>query len=103
MTSGESATIHGARRHWQGNLQGGNWECREGNRIRPFLQMTRAHRRVKSCRRHRSARQKERQKTAELIVKLSVVAEAGVDRKHWDDSVSGGDLHTDRDGEARLI
>jgi hypothetical protein len=36
-------------------------------------------------------------------VKLSVVAEAGVDRKHWDDSVSGGELHTDRDGEAKLI
>jgi len=38
-----------------------------------------------------------------LIVKLSVVAEAGVDRKHWDDPVSGRELHTDRDGEAKLI
>jgi hypothetical protein len=36
-------------------------------------------------------------------VKLSVVAEAGVDRKHWDDPVSGRKLHTDRDGEAKLI
>ena len=36
-------------------------------------------------------------------MKLSVVAEAGGDRNHWDDPVSGGELHTDCDGEVKLI